>query len=1070
MQTVTREAIKQMASSEKVYYRGMRYYAAHAVSGVTWNETGKMYRGNVQGSNMYQVSVQIREDGDIVYSCNCPASVRHKGACKHVVSLMLFVADYNQRQYVQNNMDSVDKTAYGIVEYFRKREYNKLTPVYFRLELQITVPEFLKSHGSKVFVSLRAGSGKMYKVSNIKKFICDYYEGNIIDLGKEFHFVPEECAFEDNSRRVMDYLVEIYEIQEALGRTYYSNLFERQEMALSKNMLCKLLDRADGLNCSLNIYGTSVENISIAHGNPKLSISLEMQDGELCVKNENEHKLTSLCEDGTILYYDKKLYIPDEAFITSLLPFYGTLFGSSDRELMFRDQNKNSFIEKVLPVVRKNMDVKIPKSMSDKYVVETISPELYLDTDTSKKRLTLTARVKFRYGSYVVEPLGQEPSGNFILVRDYDEEERLIRLLYDWRFKVFEDYFVMKHEEDIFSLMAEGIQKLSEKFQIFYSKSYKSISVKKPGSMSANIRFNTDINLLEMDLDYNQIPRQELEDFFRAIHLKKRYYRLKKGGFIDLDVQNGQLESLRWFLENGTDTGDGVLRFDASRAAYLDSLLPKSNRIHRDKVYTELLEDMTGSGHAGWQVPDCVNANLREYQVTGYQWLKTLSKYGMGGILADDMGLGKTLQTIVYICSFPDSKSLIVCPTSVTYNWQEEFEKFAPHIRTCIVSGTPEERDELINGHMEEFDVWITTYALIRKDVEFYREREFDHMFIDEAQFIKNSSSLGAKAVKSVKAAHRFALTGTPIENALSELWSIFDFIMPGYFPKYTKFAQEFEKSIIQEKNEAKMKELKKRIQPFILRRMKKDVLRDLPDKIETKIMAQMSKKQHRIYLSYLSRIQTELVEHGTLESSQGRIQVLAALTRLRQICCHPGTFVDNYTGGSGKMELLMEQLPDMLDAGHSIIIFSQFTSMLSIIADSLKDRQIPFFYLAGSTKAVDRKNYVRQFNQGEVRVFLISLKAGGTGLNLTGADTVIHFDPWWNPAVEEQATDRAYRIGQKRKVQVIKYVMKDSIEEKIYELQKRKKLLSESVIAADEVFVNQLTREELAELFEIPV
>ena len=317
-----------------------------------------------------------------------------------------------------------------------------------------------------------------------------------------------------------------------------------------------------------------------------------------------------------------------------------------------------------------------------------------------------------------------------------------------------------------------------------------------------------------------------------------------------------------------------------------------------------------------------------------------------------------------------------------------------------------------------------------------------------------------------IKADNKFALTGTPIENALSELWSIFDFIMPGFLDRHSKFADKYEKPILREKDESVRNELKLRIQPFILRRMKKDVLKDLPDKIETKRMAEMTKKQNKIYMSYLSRTQAELKDNDALNSGQGRIQVLAALTRLRQICCHPGTFVDNNNGGSGKMDLLMEQLPDILDAGHSVIIFSQFTSMLSIIADTLKQNDIPFFYLVGATKPVDRKRYVKEFNQGVVKVFLISLKAGGTGLNLTGADTVIHFDPWWNPAVEEQATDRAYRIGQKRKVQVIKYVMKDSIEEKIYELQKRKKLLSDSVIEAEEVFVNQLTHDELMSLF----
>jgi SNF2 family DNA or RNA helicase len=341
-------------------------------------------------------------------------------------------------------------------------------------------------------------------------------------------------------------------------------------------------------------------------------------------------------------------------------------------------------------------------------------------------------------------------------------------------------------------------------------------------------------------------------------------------------------------------------------------------------------------------------------------------------------------------------------------------------------------------------------------------------MFLDEAQFIKNPTSLGSKAVKSIAATNRFALTGTPIENALSELWSIFDFVMPGFFTKYSRFHEEYEKPILKVHDEKKMKELRLRIQPFILRRMKKDVLKELPDKIETKRMAEMTAKQQKVYLTYLSRIQAEMRERTDLDVPGGRMQVLAALTRLRQISCHPATFMENYHGGSGKLELLMEILPEILEGGHSVIIFSQFTSMLDIIAGELKEERILFHYLEGATKPEKRREYVKSFNQGKVKVFLISLKAGGTGLNLTGADTVIHFDPWWNPAVEDQATDRAYRIGQKKKVQVIKLIMKDSIEEKIETLQSRKKMLSQNLIEAGEVFVNRLSTEELLELFGI--
>ncbi len=1063
MQKITHEAIRQMASSETVYYRGMRYYAAHAVTKVTWNDSNKQYRSVVKGSNQYLVMIQPGEE-EIVYACNCPASVKYTGACKHVVATLLFIADYQQRQEISETKVPEDQTAYQIVEYFRKREYRRLTPQYYHVHLQITIPDFFKDHSVKAYLSIFAGCTKMYKVPNTKKFIEDCYQENTIRLGKEFCFIPGECAFDAESVPVIEYLTEIYEIQETLGKTYYSDLFNRQELVLSQRMLSKMLHIIAGTDCTLSLYGKPFSEVSVVAGNPETSLKLQIENEKIFLKNDNENKLLSLCKDGSILFYDNCLYLPEKDFICNILPFYSTLFLEEDKSLEFRGENKSDFIEKVLPVIKKSIHVSVPMELKDNYIVEPLAPKLYLDVVCLKTKCYIQASIQFVYGNYRVNPLHSFSSGKYILVRDKEEEERLTRLLYNLNFKVSEDCFLLKKEEDIFELMTDKMNLLTENFEVFYSKAYKSASLQKTGVLSGKIRLESGIDFLEIDLDYSQIPKEELEEFFKAIRLKKRYYRLKSGAFVNLQEQNSQLRALAWMIENEQAEENGRIHLPKTAALFLEELLPKGNRIQKEETYQKLVEKLHSPEKADWEFPKNVQAELRPYQKVGYQWLKTLAYYGMGGILADDMGLGKTLQAIVYICSNPSEKTLIVCPTSLAYNWQEEFEKFAPSVRTKIISGTPEERYAAIEEAKEE-NVLITTYPLIRKDIEYYRKITFDHFFIDEAQFIKNPGSLSAKAVKAVKAKHRFALTGTPIENALSELWSVFDFIMPGFFPRYSKFSEIYEKPIMRGEDETVMQELKLRTHPFILRRMKKQVLKELPDKTESMRMAEMTKKQRKIYLSYLSRIQEEMKNNEELQAG-GRIQILSALTRLRQICCHPGTFVENYTGGSGKLDLLMEQLPDILDGGHSVIIFSQFTSMLSIIAEGLDETGIAYYYLAGSTKAVDRRRYVKEFNEGRVKVFLISLKAGGTGLNLVGADTVIHFDPWWNPAVEEQATDRAYRIGQDKQVHVIKYVMKDSIEEKIYQLQRRKKELSESVIDSGEVFINQLSEKELLDLF----
>ena len=1065
MYKITREAIRRLATTETVYYRGMRYYAAHAVSDVTWNEATKQYHAFVQGSNIYGVTIGFGEDEQITHSCNCPAHAKYPGACKHVVAALLFIADYQQRADALENLGWEDQTAYKIIEYFRKREYRKLTPQYFHLALQVTVNEPLKSRQSKAFVGLYAGSSKMYKVSNTKKFIQDYYNHKEIRLGKEFRYIPEECQFEPTSATVLAYLTEIYEIQETLGKTYYSNLFNRQELVVSQNMLCKLLRLAEGLHCDIILRDKKMENMEIMCSNPKLSMELQMEDEVLSLHDMGQEPIISICEDGSILCYQGGIYLPDMEFLANLRPFFTTLFGKKQSELEFRGENMGSFIEKVLPVIKKTMNIQVPEKIKDHYIVEQLQPKLYFDIDRSRQRPVLVARMIFAYGEHEVNPLQDEHKGSYILVRDRQEEEQLLRLMYDKHFSVRREQFVLTKEDEIFQLMTEGIQDLCHQFEVFYSKEYKANSIKKVGMLSAGIRLNTDINLLEMDVDYGHIPKEELRDFFRSLKLKKKYYRLKSGAFINLMTEDKQIDELRDLLSIGEVTEDNKIAFSQTAVMEVDELLPHTQRITRDAGYKQLLEDLKNPDKTNWELPNGMEDILRPYQITGYRWLCSLAHYGMGGILADDMGLGKTLQTITYVLANPGTRTLIVCPTSLAYNWQDEFSKFAPQIATQIISGTPQERADLMQ-QSTDVPVWITTYPLIRKDVDLYKAQIFDACFIDEAQFIKNPTSLGAKAVKAVQAKHRFALTGTPIENTLSELWSIFDFVMPGFFGRYRQFEECYEKPILRDHDSVQMQKLRRKIRPFVLRRMKKEVLTELPDKIETRRMAEMGAKQRKIYESYLARIQMELA--GDEENTPGgnRMQVLAALTRLRQICCHPATFASNYHGGSGKLDLLMEQLPDILEGGHSVIVFSQFTSMLSIIAHELKQRNIPFFYLAGSTSAQERKREVKEFNRGEVKVFLISLKAGGTGLNLTGADTVIHFDPWWNPAVEDQATDRAYRIGQKKKVQVIKYVMKDSIEEKIYELQKRKKQLSDQLIQAGESFVTQLTMEEIKELF----
>ena len=436
---------------------------------------------------------------------------------------------------------------------------------------------------------------------------------------------------------------------------------------------------------------------------------------------------------------------------------------------------------------------------------------------------------------------------------------------------------------------------------------------------------------------------------------------------------------------------------------------------------------------------------------------------------------GKTIQILSVILDYIKNSnrkkaSLVVCPSSLSLNWQNEASKFANDLKTLVIKGSFNERKRQIE-EIDNYDLVITSYDLLKRDIDLYEQEnyEFKYIIADEAQYLKNSNTQNAKSIKKIKAETRYALTGTPIENSLAELWSIFDFIMPGYLFTYRKFKNTYETPIVKGEDEKAMKKLKMLIEPFVLRRNKKEVLQELPDKTVTVLSNEMFEEQQNLYINYLARVKQEIAEKVKLNGYESsKMQILAALTRLRQICCHPSLFIDNYDGGSSKLEQCMEIIKEATKSGHKILLFSGYTSMFEIIEKELNKEQIKYFKLTGSTKVDERIKMVDEFNENsEIQLFLISLKAGGTGLNLTGADMVIHYDPWWNLSTENQATDRAYRIGQKNNVQVYKLITKNSIEEKIYELQEKKSKLAENMLSTNTVFVNKLTKEDILKLFE---
>jgi SNF2 family DNA or RNA helicase len=1064
---ISRTGIRNLASNDTTYARGLQYYKDNRIVSATYSNANKQYRMVVKGNYNYSVTIDEQEDGSFDYNCNCPSRLKDQGACKHVVAALLFVLKHQERTLLTESKNPEERKVMTLLDYFIAQEDTVLVGETFQLEVIISIPAILKGENGRAMVSLRGGSNRKYKIQTIKKFLSDIYHHESFAIGKEFKYVYGESTFDTTSLKILDYLLGIYEIQEVIDSAHFSKIFSKTQMFITKNMLIKLLDILNGSSFTLELYGKVFNDVVFIRENPKISYQLSLEEDSISIDYQGKEAVLPITETGELLFYDDAIYLPDKKFIRNFKPFYNSL-GKDKDPLVFRGESKTSFLEHVLPRISETMVLDIPEELKSRYITCDMEAKIYFD----KYKTGIKAELKYKYGEYEFNSFGNASAGSYIIVRQREEEDAIISELLQKGFVPYKNFYLLKDEDRIYDFLSGSVMDLETKAQLFYSEDFRRLGIRAPGSFKAGVRVNSEFNMLELDLSFNEVPREELKELLHSYQIKKKYYRLKNGSFINLEDKTiSEVSNILNSLNiNDNNLKEDALLLSKQHAAYLDKAFSETEFVfERDRDFMALTDKILNPAKTEYELPDGILAELRPYQFTGYKWLKTLADNELGGILADDMGLGKTLQSIVYIASGTDKNhknhTLIVCPTSLIYNWQDEIENFAPHLKALVVSGTPTERQDAIANY-KEYDVLITSYPLIRRDVGLYEKIDFHTVFIDEAQFIKNDSSLNAKSVKRLRADHRFALTGTPIENSLSELWSIFDFIMPEYLNSHSRFVELYEKPIMKEDTKA-LSDLHQHITPFILRRMKKDVLTELPDKYETKMLTEMSEGQKMVYLSYLDNIRSELhseIEENGVEKS--RIKILAALTRLRQICCHPSTFIENYQGGSGKLELLMELIPEAIANEHRILVFSQFTSMLRIIENELKEMDIPYFYLEGSTQTQDRNDYVKRFNAGEGKVFLISLKAGGTGLNLTGADTVIHYDPWWNPAVEDQATDRAYRIGQQNKVHVMKLITKGTIEEKIFKLQRKKKELSDSVISSKEVFINTLTREELEELF----
>lgn len=933
-------------------------------------------------------------------------------------------------------------------------------------------------------VEFKLGKDNFYKIKNLKEFYNRVINNESFIYSNKLEFVHNVENFDKDSQKILSFIIKYAKIINYVNNTentnfrYYGKKLSESSILLDEEGLDELFEILKGRKIEIE-KDANVKKVTLIPSNPNIEFYLN--------KNaKNELELTHNLENYNYIIIDGKKYtyiIMDEFIYRAKKNIKNTTFKLLEiykknyiDEIKFNTRQLPDFFALIEPKIKDNLVINIDKEEIKEYIPEELGIKIFLDYNESNY---ITAELKFCYGDTEFNPIDENK--NLKIARNAIKETECLNQLRKTGFMLDgqNKRFILVSDEAIYNFLTEDIELYMQKFEVMVTDNFKSKKIKEP--KIGNIGVKIENNLLVINLENINYDKNEIKEILQRYALKKKYYRLKDGSFIDLE-SNENIEFLN-NLESGLgisyeDIENGTISLPIYRSMYMEKILNNldKSKIKKEESYVDFIKDTSKEKeNTTLTLPKSLKGDLREYQKNGFQWLQMLEKYELGGILADDMGLGKTIQVITLILKYKEEQkeklpSIVIAPSSLTLNWKNEIQKFAPTLETIVINGSLEQRKKKIKD-IKKYDLIITSYDLLKRDLELYEKEDitFKYAIADEAQYIKNSNTQNAKALKSIKAETRYALTGTPIENSLAELWSIFDYIMPGYLFKYKKFKQLYEVPIVKDNDMYSMKKLKMLIEPFILRRTKKEVLTELPEKTITILNNEMEDEQQKIYISYLAKAKQEAMQEIEINGvEKSHIKILALLTRLRQICCHPSLFLEDYNQDSSKLKQCIEIIKDGIEAGHKILLFSGYTSMFDIIEKELLKEDINYYKLTGKTNVNERVELVEDFNQNEnVKVFLISLKAGGTGLNLTGADMVIHYDPWWNISAENQATDRAYRIGQKNNVQVYKLITKNSIEEKIYELQEKKSKLIDNVLNTETTFINKLSKDEIMKLFE---
>lgn len=1063
------------------------------------NKNFELYAKANGHRDTHDVCVKTIKNSIASAKCTCKDYSEQNKYCSHILATVL---KFENSEEYSNIFEKRDKKENRIYDNSNKYKTFKQIINSFYGDLCVTEekskstkqqnnlieidPKIIYNTSNKeMAIEFKLGDGKnSYKIKNLITFYDTFINKEVFRYGQKLEFKHSREIFREKDLKLLDFLLKYSEIikytNDSIGQQrYYGKVMDESTITISNTCLDEMFEVFDGEYIKIK-KDYKEDKILFLNEPPEIKFVLEEE-------SEKEYKLYPNIDiyNYDVLYGKKFLYIVIEDVIyrcpmeykETVLKLLELFKNNFTQEVLFQKSDLPKLFSLVVPSIKKNLEIKnINQDEMEKYIPQDLYVKVYLDSNQNNY---ITADIRFGYKDIEFNPLLENPDLN--VARDIVKETKTLETFIQTGFMLNKQNgtLVLADDEKIYNFLSDEIMYYMKNFEILATDAFKKKEIKVPKISNIGIKIEND--LLKINLNEFNFSADELAEIMEKYKLRKKFYKLSDGSFINLE-ENEALEFLDKLNIDGTlkyeNIESGEIDLPVYRTLYLDKILQNTSmNVYKSKEYKSLIGDIQNSGDDYIKIPHNLNATLRRYQEVGYKWLKTLDSYGLGGILADDMGLGKTLQVITLLLDYNvNSKdeekktSIVVCPSSLALNWLNEINKFAPILDAVVISGNAEDRAKKIK-ELSKYDVIITSYDLLKRDIEVYNEvnYEFKYIIADEAQYIKNNNTQNFKAIKKIKANTRFALTGTPIENSLAELWSIFDFSMPGYLYSYRKFKENFETPIIKDSDLYKVKKLKMLIEPFILRRVKEEVLTELPEKTVTVLNSEMEEEQQKVYMSYMAEakeeVENELIVAG-FEKNQ--MKILALLMRLRQICCHPSLFINNYDGGSGKLNQCMEIIKDAVQGNHKILLFSGYTSMFDIIEPELQNEGIKYFKLTGQTKVSERIELVDEFNENnDIKVFLISLKAGGTGLNLIGADMVIHYDPWWNISAENQATDRTYRIGQKNNVQVYKLITKNSIEEKIYELQQKKAKLVDNMLSTNETFISRLSKEEIMDLFK---